>query len=128
MSTTIKGGQRPSKRIRIEDLLEIPDITINLSRTDPFTREEFVIRILRRIGENGLFVNALLRAWNEYRAALGKSPSSYSSFRKLIWNMKQKEIIENVPENEIADKDLKGVAPWKRSFYRLTAKYENSLI
>ena len=130
-TTMIRGLNSPKKhtpkRVRIEDLLKIPDITINLSRSEPFTREEFVIHALRIVGEEGLFVNALLRGWNEYRTALGKSPSSYSSFRKVIWNMKQKGIIESVPENEITDKDLKGTAPWKRSFYRLTLKYENFL-
>ena len=127
-TTMIRGLNSPKKhtpkRVRIEDLLKIPDITINLSQSPPFTREEFVISALSVVGENGLFVNAILRAWNKYRGALGKSPSSYSSFRKVIWNMKQKGIIERVPEFEITDKDL-GTLPFKRAFYRLTAKNEN---
>jgi len=123
MLPTVQGEysllRKPAKKARI---------VITLNRGNPRTREEFVIDALTAIGERGLFVNALLRKWNEYRAGINKPPSNYSSFRKMIWNMKKKGLIERIPDYEKRDKDLKGRGKFLRSFYRLSAQFLDSQI
>ena len=123
MSPTVQGEysllKKPAQKARI---------VITLNKGNHLTREEYVINALAAIGERGLFVNALLRGWNEYRAAINKPPSNYSSFRKMIWNMKKKGLIERIPDYEKRDKDLKGQGKFLRSFYRLTAQTLDSLI
>ena len=88
MSPTVQGEysllKKPAKKA---------PIVIRLNREYPATREEFVINALAAIGKRGLFVNALLRKWNEYRAAINKPPSNYAAFRKAVWDMKQKGIV-----------------------------------
>lgn len=107
--------------------IESPNIVITLNRSNPVTRELFVINALTIADEEGLYVNEILRLWNAYRLTIGKPPSNYAAFRKLVWNMKHKGIIEKVPDNEKRDEDLKGTAPFPRSFYRLTQKYLKSV-
>lgn len=103
-------------------------IMISLNGGHTYTREDFVISALESAGEEGVYINELLRGWNAYRVALRKTPSNYAAFRKLIWNMKQKGIIERVPDYEKRDKDLKGKGRFLRSFYRLTARFLDSQI
>jgi len=123
MSTTVQGEysllKKPTQKARI---------VIRLNREHPATREEFVINALRSAGEEGSFVNELLRAWNEYRDKINKPRSNYAAFRKLVWNMKQKGIVERVPDYEKRDKDLKGRGKFLRSFYRLSARFLDSQI
>lgn len=123
MSPTVQGEysllKKPAKKARI---------VITLNKGNPLTREEFVRYALESAGEEGSFVNELLRAWNEYRDKLNKPRSNYAVFRKLIWNMRRKKIIERIPDYEKRDKDLKGKGRFLRSFYRLTAQTLDSLI
>jgi hypothetical protein len=131
MSTTITRGARSLRKTtltktRIGEKQENPDIVITLNRKHPSTRSEFVIDVLESAGASGLFVNALLRGWNDYREKTGKPKSNYAAFRKLVFSMKQKRIIEKIPDNEVPLNDLKGTAPWKRSFYRLTHEFLES--
>ena len=116
MLPTVQGEysllKKPAKKARI---------VITLNKGNSLTREEFVRYALESAGEEGSFANELLRAWNEYRDKLKKSRSNYAAFRKVVWGMKKKKIIEEVPANEIADKDLKGRGRILRKFYRLTA-------
>jgi hypothetical protein len=132
MSPTVKGEylplKKPTKKARIDEDLESPDILIALKGGHTYTREDFVISALESAGEEGVYINELLRGWNAYRVTLHKNPSNYAAFRKLIWNMKQKGIIERVPEYEKRDKDLKGKGRFLRSFYRLTARFLDSQI
>ena len=123
-STSLK--KTSISKVRIGKEQENSDIVITLSRKRPATRVEFVVDALESAGARGLFVNQILRAWNEYRDKIGKPRSNYAAFRKLIFSMKQKGIIENIPDHEIPAKDLKGTAPWKRSYYRLTREYLES--
>ncbi len=127
-TTTVTRGSRslrktPISKTRIGEEQENPDIVITLNRKHPSTRTEFVIDVLESAGAAGLFVNALLRGWNDYREKTGKPKSNYAAFRKLVFSMKQKRIIEKIPDHEIPLNDLKGTAPWKRSFYRLTNEF-----
>jgi hypothetical protein len=131
MSTTVTRGARSLRKTtltktRIDGEQENPDIVITLNRKHPSTRTEFVIDVLESAGTRGLFVNALLRGWNEYRDKIGKPRSNYAAFRKLVLSMKKKNIIEKIPDHEIPLNDLKGTAPWKRSFYRLTSEFLES--
>ena len=71
---------------------ENSDIVIALNRKHPATRTEFVIDALESAGKRGLFVNALLRGWNEYREKIDKPKSNYAAFRKLIFSMKKRGI------------------------------------
>ena len=133
MTPTMKGVQNPQKKptstkAYVDKDEENPEIVITLNREHPSTREEFVIDVLESAGEEGVYINELLRGWNAYRVALHKTPSNYAAFRKLIWNMKQKGIIERVPDYEKRDKDLKGKGQFLRSFYRLTARFLDSHI
>jgi hypothetical protein len=133
MKPTVKGEYPPLKKhtstkVRIDEGLESPEIVITLNRGHPATREEFVIDVLESAGEEGSFVNELLRGWNDYRDKLGKPRSNYAAFRKLIWNMKQKGVITRVPDYEKRHKDLKGKGRFQRSFYRLSARFLDSQI
>ena len=123
MSTTVQGEysllKKPAQKARI---------VITLNKGNPLTREEFVRYALESAGEEGSFVNELLRAWNEYRDKINKPRSNYAAFRKLVWNMKQKGIVERVPDYEKRDKDLKGRGKFLRSFYRLSARFLDSQI
>jgi hypothetical protein len=121
----IRGYQPLKKTASINPHIDAgkPEIVITLNKKPSSTRQEFVIDALEAAGSEGLFVNELLRGWNEYRDKIGKSRSNYAAFRKFVWGMKKKGIIEKIPDREIPRKDLKGTAPWKRSFYRLTRKY-----
>jgi len=123
MLPTVKGEfsplKKPAKKARI---------VIRLNRENPYTREEFVIYALESAGEEGSFVNELLRGWNDYRDKLNKPRSNYAAFRKLIWNMARKGVISRVPDYEKRDKDLRGRGRFQRSFYRLSAQFLDSLI
>ncbi len=107
--------------------VESPEIVITLNRKHPSTRKNFVIDALLAAGSEGVFVNELLRGWNDYRDKIGKSRSNYAAFRKLVWDMKKKGIIECIPDgNKIPRKDRKGKEMFTRSYYRLTRKYIES--
>ena len=115
-----------STKAHIEETGESSEIIITLNEGHTYTREDFVISALESAGEEGVYINELLRGWNAYRVALHKTPSNYAAFRKLIWNMKQKRIIERIPDNEKLDTDLQGEGRILRSFYRLTARFLDS--
>ena len=101
-TTTVTRGARPLRKTtlsktRIGREQENSDIVITLNRKHPSTRTEFVIDVLESVGTRGLFVNALLRGWNDYRDKIGKPRSNYAAFRKLIFSMKKKGDIEKIP-------------------------------
>jgi len=132
MSLTVNGRypplKKPAKKARFNEDLGSPEIVITLNRECPATREVFVIDALESAGEEGVYINELLRGWNEYRDKINKPRSNYAAFRKLIWSMKKKGIVERVPDNEKRDKDLKGKGRILRSFYRLTSRFLDSQI
>jgi hypothetical protein len=108
----------------IDKKTDSPDIVITLNRKNHLTRELFVIDALESAGKQGLFVNALLRGWNDYRDKIGKPRSNYGTFRKLVWGMKKKGVIESVPDgNKTPRKDRKGKDMFTRSYYCLTQEY-----
>lgn len=111
-------------KTRIGEDQKSSKIVITLNRAQPLTREMFVIDALKSAGDAGLFVNALLRGWNAYREKIGKPRSNYAAFRKLVWSMKKREIIECIPDgNKVPRKDRKGKEMFTRSYYRLTQKH-----
>jgi hypothetical protein len=132
MSLTVNGGypplKKPAKKARFDKDLESSEIVITLNGGHTYTREDFVIDALKSSGEEGVYINELLRAWNEYRDKINKPRSNYAAFRKLVWSMKKKKIVERVPDYEKLDKDLRGKGRFLRSFYRLTARFLDSHI
>jgi hypothetical protein len=132
MIPTAKRGSLSLKKLtltkaRIDEEQENSEIIIRLNRKRPFTRREFVIYTLESAGKRGLFVNELLRGWNNYRDELGKPRSNYATFRKLVWGMKKDGIIEWVPDGkEVPRKDREGEEMFAPSYYRLTRKYLKS--
>ena len=127
MTPSLIRGYQPLKKtasINTHVDAEKQEIVITLNKKPSSTRQEFVIDALEAAGSEGLFVNELLRGWNEYRDKIGKPRSNYPAFRKLVWGMKKKGIIEWVPDgNDLPRKDRKGKEMFTPSFYRLTRKY-----
>ena len=130
MIPSLIRGYQPLKKtasINAHADAENPEIVITLNRKPASTRQDFVIDALQAAGSEGLFVNALLRGWNSYRDKIGKSRSNYATFRKLVWSMKKKGIIEWVPDGNIVPrKEREGKEMFTPSFYRLTRKYLES--
>lgn len=133
MTPTAKRGslsvKKPiSTKARVGKDEKSAKIMITLNGAHTYTREDFVIDVLESAGEEGVYINELLRGWNEYRDKINKPRSNYAAFRKLIWKMKKKKIVERVPDYEKLDKDLQGKGRFLRSFYRLTARFLDSHI
>ena len=94
--------------------------TISLEVENPrITRAQFILDYLKKKGILGAYVMELHYAWEALMRRLNRKPGSYASMRVEVNKLKQSGDIEQIPDNEIPEKDRKGKHHIPRSFYRI---------
>jgi hypothetical protein len=103
--------------------LKVRPIVTKPKRPSHVTIDDFIIMYLRQHRLGKAYVHEMLDAYNmKYR--YGKKPAKYTSFRTVVWNLKDEEVI--VPTTApLGDEDRGG---FPKSYYALTGKQHKKKI
>jgi hypothetical protein len=103
--------------------LKVKPIVTKPKRSPHVTIDDFIIAYLGNHRRGKAYVHEMLDAYNyQYRA--GKKPAKYTSFRTIVWNLKDEGVIASVSAPP-GDEDRGG---FPKSYYALTGKQHKKKI